>query len=475
MDNEIQQELENQLNQHPDYKNEIAEIVKSNLTPKALREKLVDYHENDIADALELLDRDELTRLFNILSADELADILEYTGDRLGDYFSQLGIRKQVDILSNLESDTAVEYLRQLSKQERGMLIDLMDDDMKREIAMLNSFDEDEIGSRMSTNYIVIQTGLGIRQAMHELVDQAAENDNISTVYVVDENKAFYGAVYLTDLIRARDGQTMVEDIVVTSYPYVYAHEMVDDCIERIKDYSEDSIPVLDNNNKLLGVVTSQDIVEIVDDEMSEDYARFAGLSAEEDLNESLGMSIKKRLPWLCILMVLGLVVSNVVGIFDKVMKQLTLLVSFQSLVLDMAGNSGTQSLAVTIRVLMDENVKGKQKAKMVFKEARVGLINGLVLGVASFGLIGTFLMLFKKIPALQAFAISGCIGVALVVAMMLSSVAGTGIPMFFKKIGVDPAVASGPLITTLNDMIAVVTYYGIALLLLINVMGLHD
>lgn len=182
---------------------------------------------------------------------------------------------------------------------------------------------------------------------------------------------------------------------------------------------------------------------------------------------------MKKRIPWLVLLMMLGLVVSSVIGIFEPVMQQLTLVVTFQSLILDMAGNVGTQSLAVTIRVLTDENLTGKQKLQLVWKEIRVGFCNGLLLGVISCIFAGFYIHLAKGYPWMSSFAVSGCIGLSLLLAMVISSLMGTVIPMFFKKIKVDPAVASGPLITTVNDLVAVVTYYGTAWILLLNILHL--
>ena len=261
--------------------------------------------------------------------------------------------------------------------------------------------------------------------------------------------------------------------MVATSYPYVYAEEDIDDCIEELKAYSEDSIPVLDNDNRLLGVITSSNIIDLVDDEMGEDYAMLAGLTAEEDLKEPLKESMKKRMPWLIVLLGLGMVVSSVVGVFENVVTQLPIIMAFQSLILDMAGNVGTQSLAVTIRVLMDESLTGKQKLELVFKEMRIGLCNGALLGILSFALIGLYIYFFKGKTLVFAYAVSGCIGVALLLAMLTSSAVGTCIPLFFKKVGVDPAVASGPLITTVNDLVAVVTYYGLGWVFLIGVLHL--
>ena len=457
--------------QHPDYEHEIIAIIRSTLTPKLIKEKIGEYHENDIAAAIDLLKKDERHKLYSILDTQTLANVLEYSEQR-NTYIDEMGIRKRVDILSCLEVTTAVEYLHQMDKSQRSMLIDLLEDDLKKEIALSSSFDKDEIGSRMTTNYISIHAGIGVRQAMKELVKQAADNDNISTIYVLDDDSALLGAIDLKDLIIARES-TSLESIIMTSYPYVYASELIEDCIERIRDYSEDSIPVLDENNRLTGVLTAQDIVQLVNDLLGEDYAKLAGLSSEEDLQEPLKKSIGKRLPWLAILLGLGMVVSSVVGLFETVVAHLTLIICFQSLVLDMAGNVGTQSLAVTIRVLMDEHLSGKQKLFLISKEARVGLLNGLILGFLSFAFIGLYLILLKGQSVLVAFSISACTGVALLVSMVLSSIVGTAIPISLKKIKIDPAVASGPLITTINDLVAVVLYYGLAWILLINILHL--
>ena len=465
------EEEERPAPEHPDYKNEIAALIRSGLAPRPMRERLMDYHENDMAMALELLTRDERKKMYGLLDTATLANVFEYA-DEPQQYLAELTIRRRVAVLGKLEIPTVVEYLRQLSKEERGIIIELLDDDARREITLALSFDEDEIGSRMTTNYVTIHSGLSVREAMRELVDQAAENDNISTLYVIDQDGTLSGAIDLKDLIIARDGSDL-DDIIMTSYPYVYAEEEIGDCIDRIRGYSEDSIPVLDRDNKLRGVLTAQEITELVDDAMGEDYAKLAGLTAEEDLEEPLRKSIGKRLPWLIVLLGLGLVVSTVVGVFEPVVSHLALIVAFQSLVLDMAGNAGTQSLAVTIRVLTDEQVSGKQKLFLVLKEARVGLLNGLILGGLSFVLIGGYLMLLKGQAPLSAFSMSFCTGSALMVAMLLSSISGTAIPLLFHKLNIDPAVASGPLITTLNDLVAVVTYYGLAWILLINVMGL--
>ncbi len=379
-------------------------------------------------------------------------------------------LQEAAKVLSLMEVDDAVDVLDEVDDATKKQVVDMLPEDAGNDIQMILSYEENEMGSRMTTNYIAIRRGIDIRQAMRELVSQAGENDNIGTVYVLDESNKYYGAIDLKDLIVARENDTL-ESIINTTYPFVTDHEKIEDCIDELVDYAEDSIPVLSDTKELLGVITAQDVVEAVDDEMGEDYAKLAGLTDEEDLRETTKESMKKRLPWLIILLFLGMGVSSVVGAFEAVVAVLPIVMCFQSLILDMAGNVGTQSLAVTIRVLMDENLTGKQKLHLVWKEMKVGFVNGLLLGFLAFVFIGIYIACFKHNAWLHAFLISGCVGVSLMVAMVISSLVGTLIPIFFHKIKIDPAVASGPLITTVNDLVAVVTYYGLAWLFLIQIM----
>ena len=448
--------------------NEIVDLLRSNLGAEELMEALDDYHENDIAEAYESLDTEDRKRLFGILGAERLSEIFPYIED-VGEYLSEITPEQAADVLENMDADDAVDALEDIEDEEqREQLISLMDKDASADVRLIKSYDENEVGSMMTTNFIVIEENYSVKQAMRSLISQSQENDNINTIYVEDESKKYVGAIELRDLILAR-AETPLEDIISHSYPSVKADELISDTIEMLKDYAEDSIPVLNPEDEIIGVITSQDIIEAVDDEMGEDYAKLAGLTAEEDLNESLPESIKKRIPWLLLLLGLGLITSSVIGIFDKVVASVAIVVVFQSLILDMAGNVGTQSLAVTIRVLMDEEISGLEKAKFVLKEMRVGGTNGLILGLLALLFVAVYLHGLKGYLWMAAFKVSAIVGFSLFIAMLVSSFIGTIIPIFFHKIKVDPAVASGPLITTVNDLVAVVTYYGLAGLLLVG------
>ena len=457
--------------QQKDYRQEILRLIRSGLPKAELAEKLSDYHANDLADALTALSGPERLALYPVLGIEQTAEIFSYLDDA-EPYLKELPPQTAAKLLSNMDSDDAVDALDDLEEEDKNKIVGQLDKDSAQDVKMLLSYDEDEIGSCMTTNYICIHRQMTIRQAMSELVRQAGENDNISTIYVVDENDEFYGAVDLKDLIIARADDSL-EKLIARSYPYVTDHEKIHDCIDRIVDYAERSLPVLNEKDALVGIITSADVVELVDDELGDDYAKLGGLTSEEDLNESVLESVKKRLPWLIALLFLGMAVSSVVGIFESVVQVLPIVICFQSLVLDMAGNVGTQSLAVTIRVLMDENLTPSKKLKLLFKEMRIGLMNGGLLAIMALVFLGTYIHLFKSYGWGEAFLISGCVGVSLVVAMVISSLVGTLVPMFFHKINIDPAVASGPLITTVNDLVAVVTYYGLALIFLIDMFHL--
>lgn len=451
------------------YVQELVDIIRSGLPENELVDRISDYHDNDIADALTKLDKEERVKVYYAMGAERMAEIFAYLDDA-EDYLRELPMESVARVISEMDSDDAVDVLEDMDDTTRHRIVEMLDEDAGDDVRLLLSYDDDEIGSCMTTNFIVIHNNLTIRQAMHELVKQAGDNDNISTIYVIDDNDKFYGAIDLKDLIVARENDNL-EDLISRSYPYVRTREKISECIEELKDYAEDSIPVLLENGKIAGIITAQDIVEAVDDEMGEDYAKLAGLTSEEDLNEPTFLSMKKRLPWLIILLFLGMGVSSVVGIFEEVVAVLPVVMCFQSLILDMAGNVGTQSLAVTIRVLMDENLTVAQKLKLVVKEMKTGFLNGVCLAVMSFLFLGLYIHFFRKYDIGHSFLIAACVGVSLIGAMVISSLVGTVIPIFFKKIKVDPAVASGPLITTVNDLVAVVVYYGLTWIFLINML----
>lgn len=452
----------------------IIEIIRSKHSLKWKKDQLFDYHENDIADAIPHLSEEEKNTLYKILDKDDFSEVVSYIDDA-DELIGNLDEEKAADILEEMDSDDAVDILENLDEEKGKSILSKMDKESREDAELILSYDEDEIGRLMTTNFIVINKDDDVTKAMKELIKQSGDNDNISTIFVVDENEKYTGALDLKDLIRARKNSSL-QDLFVLNYPSVNANDKISEVYQDIIDYGEDIIPVVDQDNKLIGAITAHDLVEVVGDEMSDDYEKFAALNGNIDLDSTVWTSIKKRAPWLIILLFLGFLVSLFIQTFSVVIASLTTLVFFQSTVLDMAGNSGTQSLAVTVRVLSDPDVDRKMILKLIGKESAVGLINGLLLGVIGFLSSLLYFVIFKvgissevSYSLSLSFELAGIIGLSLFASMALSSLIGTLIPVFFFSIKIDPAVASGPLITTVNDLVAVFVYYGLSYLLFMS------
>ena len=459
-----------ELNLQPkDYRAEILAIIRENTDTGVLYQLWEEYHDNDIASVLPELSHEERERLLAAIGYEKMSNIVSYLEDA-SEYLSDLDAPAAAEIIEQMDADEALEALEDLDSSTREEVLALIEDaEIKEEIALLDSYEEDEFGSYMSTNFIAIPRDATVKSAMRALVAQAAENDNIHTIFVTDGGR-FYGAIELTALIVARS-EDVLEDLICTTFPYVNDKDSVADNVERLRGYSEDLIPVLSGKDgALLGVITANDLTEIVDAQRGDDYAKLAALTGEDEPDEPLLKSIKKRAPWLIILLFMGLAVSAVVGVFEGVVAKLPMIVAFQSLILGMAGNVGTQSLAVTVRAIgTSEEFRIRKQLGTVFRETRVALLNGAVLGLISFLIVGVYLGVFGDYTFGFMLAVAGCVGGSMCFAMTVSGFTGAMIPITLYRFGVDPAVASGPLITTVNDLVAVVSYYGLALALLLG------
>ena len=457
---------------NPEYVAEIINLLnKKDLTKQFIEKIVSDYHYSDIADALQQVNQKIRERFFTDINDQQLSEIFAYF-DQPQNYVKELSLKQAANIISEMDSDDAVDILEEIDDETEDKIIDLMDSESSEDVLLIQSYNDDEIGSKMTTNYIEIKKNMTVKEAMTSLIDQAKDNDNVSTIYVSDLDNKFYGAIDLKDLIIAREN-TPLESIITNSYPTVTDHQIISEVYQDLQDYSEDSFPVLNQKDEIIGIITANDLIEVVDEEMAEDYAKLAGLSSEEDLNESTLSSIKKRIPWLALLLILGMLVSSVVGVFESVVDLVAISVCFQSLILGMAGNVGTQSLAVTIRVLNVEEMTLKDKISLIWKEVRIGFLNGILISLFAFVFICGYIYLIKNNTIHFSIIFSLCISSALVLSMLVSAFVGTFIPIFFNAIKIDPAVASGPFITTINDLIAVICYYSLVWLFIIEIFHL--
>ena len=456
--------------QEREYFEELKNILSLPISDEEKKNKILQYHESDIADLLDELEPEERDELYRILGNDNIADVWSHS-ENIEELIQDVEPEKAADIIENMDADDAIDVLEELDEEQREEIVNLMEPEAKEDIKAITKYDDDMIGSRMTNNYVSILNTNTVKEAMKRVVAEAADNDNVSNIYVVDEANKLIGVIELRDLIIARSN-TDLKTIIKLNYPYFRATELVVDCLPDMKEYSLDSYPILNNDDELIGVITSGDVTEAIDDELGEDYAKLAGLTDEEDPNEGVLHSVKKRLPWLIILLVLGLVQSFSMTGFERVIAALPIIVFFQTLVLDMAGNVGTQSLAVTIRRLSTLEDSKKKIFRAIVKELRIGFINGLILGILSFTFVLLFLFITKQgvhdsvFTWIEGLKGAGIVGIALLTAMSVASFVGAVVPVIFLKIHIDPAVASGPFITTINDITALLIYYGLAMIL---------
>ena len=451
-----------------EYLDELLILLKSDMSDSEKKELILQYHENDIAEMLEELDKEDRIKLYALLGDDNVAEVLPYVED-VEELVEDLSSEHVADIIELMDADDAIDILEELDDEQREEIVSLMDEESINEIKDIVKFDDNMIGSKMTNNYISILKTETIKTAMKKVIKEASDNDNLYHIYVVDDDEKFYGVIELRDLIIARQNDDF-DKLIKQNYPVFYATALVDDCINKLKDYSLDSYPILDDNDHLIGVITSDDVIEVVEEEMIDDYAKLAGLTEEEDLEESLFKSVKKRLPWLVVLLILGLVQAFCMTGFDRIVAALPIIIFFQTSVLAMAGNTGTQALAVTIRSLSDFDSEDKVVRKTVFKEIRIAFLNGFMLALLAVIFVFVFLLITKKsvvdggvFSYENSIKASLIVGMALLTAMTVSGFVGTIIPILFMKIKIDPAVASGPFITTINDVTALLIYYGLA------------
>lgn len=446
-------------------------LLKSNRDD--LNEVIESAYAIDIAIALEDFSDDDLLKFYGKIDDEHMAQILEQMDEDLQQRFvALLPYKRIIALFSYMSNDDIADILGEMPMNRRKDLTRLMKSKDTADIQSLLLYDDDTAGGIMTTEYIAIPADYTIEKTLKKIKEIGPKTEVIDTIFVLDGIKKLVGVADLRDILSAPDDTKLSEimdDNVISVTPDMDQEEVS----RLVAKYDLKAIPVVNRKGALLGIITVDDIIDVLVEEQNEDIMKLGGTNGSEDIDEPVFQSVKKRMPWLLILLVLGMVVSSVVSAFEFVVAALPIVMSFQSLILDMAGNVGTQSLAVTIRALTDDSISVKDKLALLSKEARVGVLNGLILAVFAVAGIGIYIYAAKGHNIHFAFGVSLCIGLALILAMLISSIVGTCIPMFFKRIGVDPAVASGPLITTVNDLVAVVAYYGLVWLLLIKLWGM--
>lgn len=445
---------------------ELLRLIESTTDKKQLREILNQYHEFDIATILNELDSEKQSFVLSIFEDEELADILTYM-DALdtSEILSDIDDEKVASIINEMEPDDAADVLEELDEEQAQNVLQLLDEDIQNDINSLSKYDEDTAGSIMNTHYLKAYAEWDVKDAMKLVVKEAPEAETINTIFIVDQDDILVGTLDLKKLIVTKSPHKL-SDIMTTHFQSVETTDSIEYVVQSIRNYDTYLMPVV-SSGIIEGIITMDDAFDALAEVVEEDYAKLGGLTEGEERDEKVILSIKKRLPWLVILLFLDLCVSLIISRFGHIITVLPILTFFQAAVLGLAGNCGTQALAVAVRRLGTEKMKsGKAIVKHLWKESLLGLCTGIVLGIVSFLLVVGMLYL-KQDTVLPPVLVGLVLGISIAVAVMVSNLFGALVPVIFYKCKIDPAVASGPFITTINDIIVVVLYFSIAIVIL--------
>ncbi len=452
-------------------KDKILNLIENTRDLKKLKPELDKYHAFELAEIVTELTPEKQTELLKIFSDYEIAQILVYMDAvDTSDILEDIDEKKAASIINEMEPDDATDILSEVEKAQAKVIINLLDDEVKEDIKELSKYDSDTAGSIMNTSYLKAYVNWDVKDAMKMVVKEAPEVEVLNTILVVNEKEELMGTLDLKRLIVTKSPKK-IEEIMHSHFQSVNVNDKIEDVVKLIRDYDTYLMPVMDKG-LVKGIITMDDAFNVLTDAVEEDYAKLAGLTEEIEGKDNFLVSIRKRLPWLIILLFLDLIVSLIISNFSMVIAAIPLLAFFQAAVLGLAGNAGTQSLAISVRLLSDKETNSNKKiAHHLLKEVIIGFFTGLLLGLISFGLVVAMLYL-KKEEDIPPIKIAFVLSIAICLAVMVSNLFGSLIPIIFYKMKIDPAVASGPFITTINDIIVVVAYFGIASLMLSSYIG---
>lgn len=447
---------------------EIIEIIKSENTEN-LKSNLSQYHPYDIAAVLPKLTVEDRKKIYSIFSNEELAEIFSYLDEDDAEEILQEGNAEKIAaIINEMEPDDAVDLLANLDEDQATNISEFLDEDVKQSLATLYKYPEGTAGAIMNTNFISIESGKDIKDLMRLIVKEAPEVETINTSFVVDKDGKLLGTIDLKNVIIAR-APKLVDEIMKKSFTAVDVDEDIETTVKKITDYDIYDMPVLENGI-LKGIITMDDALETISEESEEDYAKLAGLTEAEKIDESVHQSIRKRLPILALLLVLDIFVAFIASAFDYLftVPALAVITVFQPIILALAGNTGIQSLGITIRKITNAELENK---KQVFKH----LGNELIIGVLSSIIIGVLVFLFTSgylylIGERAIYLKVGTVaGLSVLIGLVISNLFGALTPIILHKLNLDPAVISGPFITTVLDIIAVLIYFSLTAVMIYN------
>ena len=425
---------------------------------KSLENLFSDFHHADIAEILDELNIEDALYIIKLLDSEKTSEVLmELDDDYREKILNNLSVKEIAEEVEELDSDDATDIISELPEDKQKKVISkIIDAEHKADIKELLKYDEDSAGSLMAKELIKVNENWTVTSCVKEMRVQASEVTRVHSVYVVDNNDVLLGRLSLKDLLVA-DPKTKIKSIYKSNVEFVFDYDSAEYVANTMQKYDLGAIPVIDKNKKLLGRITIDDIVDLIREEAEEDYQLAAGILQDVDVDDSIIELTRARLPWLILGLIGGIGAAFIMGGFDEILIENKILFYFTPLIAAMAGNVGVQSSAIIVQGLANDEIKDSINKRLI-KETFLSILNGVILALILF----LFVFIWKK-----EIDIALALSASLVAVVIVAGIIGTFIPLFLNKRGIDPAIATGPFITTCNDIFGILIYFMVAKLIL--------
>ena len=422
-----------------------------------IKQILNEMNDYDIAEIFEDLPTTEQLKIFRLLQKDIAADVFSYMEtDTQSKLITLLSEKEAVDIINDMASDDAADLMDEIPANVVSRLLNKVSVDARRDINQLLNYPEDSAGSIMTTEYMDLKEENTISDAIKKIKREYDDKETIDICFVTDKSRKLIGTVKLKDLVL-NDENKLIKEIMDDDIMSVNTLMDQEKVAQIIQDYDLTSVPVVDSENKLVGIITIDDVIDIIEEEATEDIEKMAAITPTEKpyLKSNVLELYKSRIPWLLLLMISATFTGKIIQHYEVALASYVVLTSFIPMLMDTGGNAGGQSSVTIIRGLSLNDIEYKDTLKVIWKEIRVAILVGLTLAVANF----IKLLFIDKVTTSVALVV--CL--TLIITVMIAKIIGCSLPIIAKKIGFDPAVMASPFITTIVDAISLIVYFQIA------------
>nr|WP_288932569.1 magnesium transporter [uncultured Allomuricauda sp.] len=423
-----------------------------------LQAMMKEFHYADIAEIADELEVEEATYLIKLLDSEKTSDILaEMHEDIREAVLKNLTAKEIAGELSELDTDDAADIINELPKElVQEVISEIEDRDHAKDIVDLLRYEDDSAGGLMAKELVKVNENWTVTTCIKEMRSQAENVTRVHSIYVVDDEGKLKGRLSLKDLLTT-SSKTHIKDVYIPKVDSVNVNEKGEEVAKIMSKYDLEAIPVVDEIGRLVGRITIDDIVDVIREEADKDYQMAAGISQDVEVSDSIWILTRARLPWLILGLLGGLGAAAIMGTFEDMISKHAVLFFFTPLIAAMAGNVGVQSSAIVVQGLANDDLKGSVRNHLI-KEMLLALLNGFILAI----LLLLFTWIWKG-----AFATALAISLSLIVVIVVAGFIGTFIPLFLNKRNIDPAIATGPFITTSNDIFGILIYFWIAKMIL--------